>query len=83
MGLMYFCGINNNYQRKNTSIMEKSTKIIITVIIVVVFIALFAVVSGISSDAGAATPGIIGLILFAALIGGLRAVWKKDKNENQ
>lgn len=63
--------------------MEKSTKIIITGIIVVVFIALFAVVSGISSDAGAATPGIIGLILFAALIGGLRAVWKKDKNENQ
>lgn len=82
MGLMYFCVTVNKYERKIISIMEKSTKIIITVIIVVVFIALFAVISGIRSDAGAATPGIIGLILFAALIGGLRAVWKKDKNED-
>ena len=79
---MYFCVTVNKYERKSNSIMEKSTKVIITVIIVVVFIALFAVISGIRSDAGAATPGIIGLILFAALIGGLRAVWKKDKNED-
>lgn len=62
--------------------MEKSTKIILTVIIVVVFIILSAVVTGIRSDSGAATPGIFGIILFAALIGGLRAVWKKDKNED-
>ena len=62
--------------------MEKSTKIILTIIIVVVFIILSAVVTGIRSDAGAATPGIFGIILFAALIGGLRAVWKKDKNED-
>ncbi len=60
--------------------MEKSTKIIVTIIIIVVFIVLSAVVSGIRSDAGAATPGIFGIILFAALIGGLSAVWKKDKN---
>ena len=63
--------------------MEKSTKIILTIIIVVVFIILSAVVTGIRSDSGAATPGIFSIILFAALIGGLRAVWKKDKNENQ
>jgi hypothetical protein len=61
--------------------MEKSTKIILTVIIVVVFIILSAVVTGIRSDSGAATPGIFGIILFAALIGGLRAVWKKDKTK--
>ncbi len=61
--------------------MEKSTKIILTIIIVVVFIVLSAVVTGIRSDSGAATPGIFGIFLFAALIGGLRAVWKKDKNE--
>ena len=61
--------------------MEKGTKIIVTIIIVVVFIILSAVVSGIRNDAGAATPGIFGIILFAALIGGLRAVWKKDKDE--
>ena len=63
--------------------MEKSTKIILTVIIVVVFIVLSAVVTGIRSDSGAATPGIFGIILFAALIGGLRAVWKKDKKEEK
>ena len=61
--------------------MEKGTKIILTIIIVVVFIGLSAVVTGIKSDSGAATPGIFGIILFAALIGGLRAVWKKDKDE--
>jgi len=63
--------------------MEKSIKIILTVIIVVVFIVLSAVVTGIRSDSGEATPGIFGIILLAALIGGLRAVWKKDKNEDQ
>ena len=62
--------------------MEKSTKIIVTIIIVVVFIGVSAVVTGIRNDAGAATPGIFGIILFAALIGGLRAVWKKDKDED-
>jgi len=62
--------------------MEKGTKIILTIIIVVVFIGLSAVVTGIRNDAGAATPGIFGIILFAALIGGLRAVWKKDKDED-
>ena len=61
--------------------MGKASKIIVTIIIVVVFIVLSAVVTGIRSDSGAATPGIFGIILFAALIGGLRAVWKKDKNE--
>ena len=63
--------------------MEKGTKIILTIIIVVVFIGLSAVVTGIRNDAGAATPGIFGIILFAALIGGLRAVWKKDKDEEK
>ena len=61
--------------------MEKGSKIILTTIIIVVFIGLSAVVTGIRSDSGAATPGIFGIILFAALIGGLRAVWRKDKNE--
>ena len=63
--------------------MEKSTKIIFTIIIVVVFIVMSAVVTGIRNDAGAAKPGFFGIILFAELIGGLRTVWKKDKNENQ
>ncbi|MBR6092798.1 MAG: hypothetical protein IKQ09_08315 [Bacteroidales bacterium] len=59
--------------------MGNGSKIILTIVIVVVFIGLFAVVAGISSDAGNATPGVVGLILISALIFGLRAVWKKDK----
>lgn len=62
--------------------MEKSTKIIVTIIIVVIFVVLSAVVTGIRSESGEATPGILSIILFAALIGGLSAVWKKNKNEN-
>ena len=61
--------------------MEKSTKIIVTIVIVIVFIAIFAAISGIRSDAGNATPGVLGLVVFAALIFGLRAIWKKSDNE--
>lgn len=57
--------------------MSKLSKIVVTIVIVVIFVALFAVISGIRSDAGAATPGIIGLALFAAAIAALRAVWEK------
>lgn len=62
--------------------MKQSSKIIVTVIIVIVWIVLSAAVTGIRSDAGNATPGILGLALFAALIGSLRAVWKKEKDDN-
>ena len=63
--------------------MEKTTKIIVTVIAVVIFIVPFAVIIGVRSDAGMSTPGILGLILIAALIGALRAIWKKkDDGQN-
>lgn len=59
--------------------MGKASKIIVTIVCVIVFIALTAVVSGIRSDAGTATPGILAIILMIALIGALRAVWKKEE----
>lgn len=61
--------------------MSKLSKLLITIVVVVIFIALFAIVAGISSDAGRHTPGIIGLILFAAVIGAVRAIWKSDDND--
>lgn len=63
--------------------MEKSTKIIVTIIIVVIFVVLSAVVTGIRSESGEATPGILSIILFAALIGGLSAVWEKKQERGQ
>lgn len=62
--------------------MKKSSKIIVTIVFIVVFIFLSAIVTGMRSDAGHSTPGIVGLILLAALIGGLTAIWKKDKNDS-
>ena len=57
--------------------MKKVSKIIITIIAIVIFIFLYAVVIVIRGETGHSTPGILGLIIFAGLIGALKAVWKK------
>lgn len=63
--------------------MQKSTKVIVTIVAIVLFFILSAVVTGVRSDAGHSTPGFLGIILVAALIGALRAIWKKsDNNED-
>ena len=62
--------------------MEKSTKIIVTIGVVFVFLILSAVITGVRTDSGHSTPGILGLIVFIGLIGALKAIWKKDKNAN-
>lgn len=61
--------------------MQKLTKVIVTIVAVVLFFILFAVVTGIRSDAGHSTPGFLAIILLVALIGALRAIWKKS-NDN-
>lgn len=61
--------------------MEKSGKIIATIISIVIFIVIFTIIAGVSSDSGKG-PGIIGLAAMAGLIAALRAIWKKDKNNN-
>ena len=61
--------------------MSKASKIIVTIVIIVLFIVLFAVIVGVRGDAGASTPGPFGLIVFAGMIGAIRAIWKKEKNE--
>lgn len=62
--------------------MQKSSKVIVTIVAVVLFFILFAVVVGVRSDAGHSTPGFFGFILAIALIGALRAIWKKKKDNN-
>ena len=62
--------------------MGKSAKILVTVGVVFLFFIVYGAIVGTMKNAGR-TPGILGLIVFGALIGALRAVWKKPKNEEQ
>lgn len=60
--------------------MSQLSKILVTIGVVVLFVIIFGAIAGSMSDAGR-TPGILGLIVFGALIGALRTIWKKPKNE--
>lgn len=60
--------------------MSQLSKVLVTIGVVFLFIIIFGAIGGAASDAGR-TPGILGLIVLAALIGALRAIWKKSKNE--
>ena len=62
--------------------MSKLAKIIVTIIIVVIFVALTAVINGSRDAAGYSTPGIWGIIVLVGAIGGIRAVWKKPKENS-
>ena len=65
--------------------MSKVSKIIVTIVIIIAFMAIFGIIVGIRGDNWNSTPGIFGLIVFAGMIGAIRAVWKKgdnDKNYN-
>lgn len=62
--------------------MNKTAKIIISVVAVFVVFMIFAAMAGAASDAGGHVPGIIGLILFGGLYGGLKAMWKEDKKKD-
>ena len=57
-------------------------KILVTVIVVAIFLILFAVVVGLQESSGNSTPGILGLILFAALYGAIRSIWKRNKSDD-
>ena len=62
--------------------MTKLAKVIVTIIAVVLFIILSAVNQIMREESGFSTPGFVGLILLVALIGALRAIWKKKKDNN-
>ena len=62
--------------------MSKLAKILVTVVVLFLFFLLFSAVVGTRTDSGHNTPGIFGLILFAGVIGAIRAIWKKDSENN-
>lgn len=51
--------------------MNKSAKVLSTIVVVVVFIILFAVLVGLRESEGHSTPGIIGTILLIGAITGI------------
>ena len=61
--------------------MNKVSKILVTLGVVLVFFVLFTVIVGVRGEAGYRTPGILGLAVFAGMVGALKAIWKKNKNE--
>ena len=63
--------------------MSKLAKVLFTAVILVIFIAIFAVITGVRGDAGHSTPGIVGLLVFAGMIGGIRAVWKSGDEDKK
>lgn len=62
----------------DNTVMGKVTKIIITAVSVIIFLFLYSVVIGVTESEGG---GMLGLILLAGLIGGLRSIWKKENND--
>ena len=61
--------------------MNKLAKVLVTIGIVLVFFFLFALLNAVRQESGHRTPGFIGVILFAAAYGAIRAIWKKGKND--
>ena len=61
--------------------MSKTAKYLVTALVVFLFIVIFGAISVASSNAGR-TPGIVGLIVFAGLIGAIRAIWKSKPTGN-
>jgi membrane associated rhomboid family serine protease len=66
---------------ENKKIMNKLAKIIVTIGVLLVFFLLFGAVVGIRSATGQHTPGLLGLILFAAVVSSIRAIWKSGKTD--
>lgn len=61
--------------------MSKVSKVIVTIVVIILFIVLSVVVQIVREEAGHHTPGIMGLIVLGAMIGALRAVWRKKKDD--
>lgn len=62
--------------------MEKSTKIIVTVVIVIAFILSWTLVVFLMESTGRGTPGILGMAVMCVFIAALRALWKKPKGND-
>ena len=63
--------------------MQKSTKVIVTIVAVALFFILSAVVTGVRSDAGYSTPGFLAIILFGSALLSLPFSQKSNTQESK
>ena len=61
--------------------MSKSAKILVTIGAILLYILIATPITASLKESGK-SPGIVGIILLAALIGALTAIWKKPKNND-
>lgn len=62
--------------------MSNFSKTVVTIGIVIAFLFVFGLITAANSEKGNSTPGILGLILGFGTFAGIKAVWKKDKQES-
>ena len=62
--------------------MSNISKIFVTIGIIIGFLFFFGLLTASRSSGGNSTPGIFGIILFVGMIAGIRAVWKKEKGND-
>ena len=62
--------------------MSKTSKILVTIGIIIAFLFFFGLLTASRSNGGNSTPGIFGIILLVGMIAGIKAVWKKEKDND-
>ena len=62
--------------------MSKSAKVLVTIGAIFLYIIIATPIMAAMKESGQSS-GFIGLILLVALIGAIRAIWKKPKNEGK
>ena len=62
--------------------MSYISKILVTIGIIIGFLIFFGLLTASRSSDGNSTPGIFGIILFVGMIAGIKAVWKKVKEND-
>ena len=62
--------------------MSKSAKVLVTIGAIFLYIIIATPITAAMKESGQSS-GFIGLILLVALIGAIRAIWKKPKNEGK
>lgn len=70
-----------NWRDKNVN-MKKSAKVLLTIGAIFLYILIATPIIGGMKESGQST-GLIGIILLAALIGAIRAIWKKPNEEDE
>ncbi len=62
--------------------MSNTSKVLVTIGIIIGFLFFFGLLTASRNSNGDKTPGIFGMILFVGMIAGIKAVWKKEKDND-